>query len=461
METWLRAVSLRLIPAILPVLLAACDSAGNAVESLAVDADCFSGSGKEEVRDIMREWYLWNDEADQFNKYRNLDLGDFTDANELLDFLRYRPGQFDRHFSYITTPEDEASFFDAGEFVGFGFSMLQVGGEIRFSQVYAGSPAQDAGFERGFRLVALNGRSVAQIMANEGLSEALGPEEVGHRVTFTVEDVDGDPLAPVSLRKAVVSIDPVPLVDYVQDSGANDVAYVLFNTFINSAGDALSSAFADIGTQGVNRVVIDLRYNGGGLVSVAEILASLLAGPGHVGDTFVLHQFNNDRAPAFNETSSFQPEANALDLDRIVFITSGGSASASELVINGLEPYFDDTELALVGSTTYGKPVGQFAFDFCDSSYRLRAIAFRSVNAVGFGGYYDGLPVDCAAGDDVSLPLGNPNEASLAAALEYMGTGSCPVSLAPGFGVSRAAGGVVKAQPVFGATLARQYAGAF
>lgn len=459
----LKTVSLHLIPAMLVQLLSACGGSGGTPPSkfeLNTPEACFSGSGKAEVLDIMQDWYLWNDEAGQFNKYRDVDLREFEDAAALLSFLRYQPGEFDRGFTYITTPEEEEAFFGEGQFVGFGFSMVRIGNEIRFSQVFGNSPADAAGFERGYRLLEINGRSITQIDAAEGLAGALGPANVGYSLIFTVENTAGVELPPVELSKALVSIAPVPLVTYMQDSAGNDVAYVLFNTFISSASEALRFAFDDMGVTsgGVSRVVIDLRYNGGGLVSVSEVLASLLAGPGRVGDIYTVHRFNSARATEFDTSVPFHSEPEALTLEKIVFITSEGSASASELVINGLEPYFSDIELALVGSATFGKPVGQFGFDFCDENFRLRAVTFKSVNANGEGDYFDGLPVDCAAEDDISNPLGNPNEASLAAALEYMGTGSCPVSSAPGVGISRVE---PKARPVTGPGLAQQYAGAF
>jgi carboxyl-terminal processing protease len=450
-----KTVSWRLIPAFLASALAACSHGGSG--SGEKPEECLAGSGKTEVLNIMQSWYLWNDEADQFNKYRNLDPRAFKNADELLDYLRYRPGKFDRGFSYITTPEEEAAFFGEGKFVGFGFSMVSVGGEIRFGQVFGGSPAAAAGFQRGYRLLELNGRSIAQIEAAEGLNEALGPAEVGYKLTFTVEDTSGVELPPVQVSKASVTIDPVPVVDYVQDSAGHAVGYVLFDTFISSASEALRSAFFEMGAAGLSRVVIDLRYNGGGLVSVSQVLASLLAGPGYAGDIYSVVTFNTQQAQN-NEITSFRQEANALSLDKIVFITSEGTASASELVINGLKPYFGGSALAAVGSPTYGKPVGQLGFDFCNHGFRLRAIAFKSVNADGDGDYFNGLPVDCAADDDLSHPLGDPDEASLAAALEYMGTGACPTSVAPGFGIR---GVATKARPLTGRGLAGQYAGAF
>ncbi|HEX5055173.1 MAG TPA: S41 family peptidase [Gammaproteobacteria bacterium] len=451
-----KTVSFRFVQALfLASALAACDHGGSGGGQN--PQECFADSGKTEVLNIMQSWYLWNDEADQFNKYRNLDPREFADADELLDYLRYRPDEFDRGFSYITTPEEEAAFFSEGQFVGFGFSMVRIGGEIRLSQVFDGSPAEAAGFQRGYRLLALNGRSIAEIEAAEGLNAALGPAKAGFKLTFAMEDTSGVELPPVKISKATVNIAPVPVLRYVQDSAGNEVGYVLFNTFISSASQALRSVFDDLGTTGgVSRVVIDLRYNGGGLVSVSEVLASLLAGPGHVGEVYSVMTFNNARTQ-YNETASFHSESTALTLDKIIFITSEGSASASELVINGLKPYFGGSAMALVGSPTYGKPVGQLGFDFCDHDFRLRAIAFKSVNADGEGEYFDGLPVDCAADDDLSHVLGDPEEASLAAALEYMGGTGCPLSAAPGFAISQAG----RPRPVTGPGLARQYAGAY
>jgi carboxyl-terminal processing protease len=184
MKKLLRTISLRLIPVVSLLLLTACGGSGNPVGRWSSKGgDCLTNVGKKEVLDIMQDWYLWNDEADQFNKYRNLDLGDFGDAEELLDFLRYRPFEFDRGFSYITTPEEEQAFFGEGQFIGFGFSMVLVDNAIRFSQVFDGSPADAAGFQRGYRLVAINGRDISTFPSGEEFVAAFGPEEVGFSVT--------------------------------------------------------------------------------------------------------------------------------------------------------------------------------------------------------------------------------------------------------------------------------------
>jgi hypothetical protein len=105
----------------------------------------------------------------------------------------------------------------------------------------------------------------------------------------------------------------------------------------------------------------------------------------------------------------------------VVFITTNDSASASEFIINSLRPYLN---VVTVGSATFGKPVGEDGFNVCSDV--LYPITFKIENASGYGDYFAGLPATCAAADDRGHALGDPNEASLATALDYISTGSCP-----------------------------------
>ena len=129
-----------------------------------------------------------------------------------------------------------------------------------------------------------------------------------------------------------------------------------------------------------------------------------------------------------NSTRTFRTEANAIAPTRIAFIGTGSTASASELVINGMLPWLG-TNMTLVGSNTYGKPVGQIALDKAECDDRFRVVTFRTENASGQGDYYTGLasvmPNTCRAGDDITFPLGDPREASIAAALNFLGGRSC------------------------------------
>lgn len=391
------------------------------------ETGCTRAAEKRHVSRIMQEWYFWNDEAAQADKYADLDRAAYDDASDLLDFLRYRPDSRDRGFSHLTTPEEEQAFFGEGQYIGFGFSFLSDGaGDIRISQVYAGSPAADAGMERGYTLLAIDGADV-RTMSNAGVSEALGPSEEGVSRTLQLADRDGGELPPMELTKRTVTIDPVPVATVLRDEAGVAVAgYLVLRTFISPAESALREAFADFQSAGIDRLIVDLRYNGGGRVDTAALFASLLAGPANSGNVFIDFEYNSDKAAANNRRQVFELEPNALNIDTLVFITTNFSASASELVISGLQPWFTGgKDLASIGSTTFGKPVGQSAFDFCNGTQRLRAVTFKSVNADGRGDYFNGLPVDCPAGDDLQAPFGAEDESMLSAALNYIETGRC------------------------------------
>jgi hypothetical protein len=184
--------------------------------------------------------------------------------------------------------------------------------------------------------------------------------------------------------------------------------------------DALTEAFAALQETGITELVLDLRYNGGGLVDVATHLASLIGGVVTAGQPFAIFT-HNDRNTFRNETLRFRTvESPAPTLSRLIVITSRSSASASELVINGLRPFMP---VILIGDTTYGKPVGQYLFEFC--SKVLAPVSFSLRNAAGEADYFDGFAPTCSAGDAIDRQLGDPEEASLAEALYYAAHDSC------------------------------------
>ncbi|HPV57934.1 MAG TPA: S41 family peptidase, partial [Tenuifilaceae bacterium] len=130
--------------------------------------------------------------------------------------------------------------------------------------------------------------------------------------------------------------------------------------------------------------------------------------------------YHNDKLSRENSYITFNTENNSLQLNKVTFITTQGSASASELLINGLKPFLDVT---LVGEKTHGKPVGMYTFTFNDPSidWAFVPICFTMRNANNEGDYYDGIPVNINAADDITLPFGDVNEASLNAALLNIG----------------------------------------
>jgi hypothetical protein len=197
------------------------------------------------------------------------------------------------------------------------------------------------------------------------------------------------------------------------------VGYVLFHNFVQPSNAALDAAFAQLNADGATDLVLDLRYNGGGLVSVAQHLADLVGGM-RTNGLLMARYVHNDRQSARNTSLFFDNAAAALSAPRLVAITTRASASASELVINALKPYMP---VAIVGDNSYGKPVGQYGFRFC--SKILYPVAFSIRNAADEGDYFGGFPPDCPAPDDVEHALGDPAEGSLGEALHYAATGSC------------------------------------
>jgi hypothetical protein len=136
-------------------------------------------------------------------------------------------------------------------------------------------------------------------------------------------------------------------------------------------------------------VIVDFRYNGGGLVSIANLMGDLLGGNRSASEAFSHTTFRPEKS-SNNSSRNFQPQPQSIASTKIAFIGTGGSASASELVINSFIPYLRQNA-ALIGSNTFGKPVGQIALDreACDD--RLRVVAFRTENAARQGDYFDGL----------------------------------------------------------------------
>jgi hypothetical protein len=233
----------------------------------------------------------------------------------------------------------------------------------------------------------------------------------------------------VSVTKAEYELDPVSDRYGVKilDDGGKKVGYINLRTFIvNSANQQLRDAVQQLRAQGITEVILDFRYNGGGLVSVAELLGDLL-GADKVGQLYSRTTFRASLA-SNNETKNFATQAQAIAATKIAVIGTGSTASASELVANAFIPYLGNNT-ALIGSNTYGKPVGQIARDRDACDDRLRVVAFQTENRDGGSNYYTGLASaygrTCRAADDIFTQLGDPNEASVKAALDFLGGRAC------------------------------------
>jgi carboxyl-terminal processing protease len=362
------------------------------------------------VRDVMRDFYLWYQFLPNENPSR------YASPEAYLEAVRYRA--LDSHFSYITSKAANDAFYSDSQFIGLGLSTMTTESEMRVLQVFDESPASEAGFARGDRILEINGLRVSTLIERGLIGGAFGPGEIGVEVRVVFQSRTGEEKG-ATMTKRPVTIPTVSLTRVFEIDGKT-VGYIFFRNFVRPSYDALNDAFAALKEAGATELVLDLRYNGGGLVDVAVHLASLIGGSVTSGNVFAEFR-HNDRNTRYDETLRFkEPAEQALGLSRLFVIATRSSASASELVINSLRPFIPVT---VIGDRTYGKPVGQYGFDFCEKV--LAPVSFKLVNADGQADYFDGIAADCAAPDDIEHDLGAGDEGSLAEALHYIRTGSC------------------------------------
>jgi len=441
------------VSAVLSVVgLTACGGGGDAAVSTPDTGACSINGQKQFVLDNMRFWYLWNDRLPA-----NVNLDSFTTPEALLDFLTgFSPdngsGQPVDLFSFITTVAADQQFFGEGQFEAFGFnSRFEATNDLRLARVFTDSPAFTAGLRRGQRILALNDRTIDQIEAAEGVGAVFDNNDT---IEFLMRRQDGSEF-PAIISKGLVTIDPVPQWRVIDGAGGTRIGYLELATFISTASPELDLAFAEFRNQAVTDLILDLRYNGGGLVSIAELLADYIDGAGASGLVFSRTLFNADRGPDNNTEDLFQMIANSLDVERLVVIATRNTASASELIVNGL---VTDATVTIVGDNTLGKPVGQIGLDFCEQ--RLRATAFQTVNSLDFGDFFGGLPVDCPAADDLNVAVGADTDPNVVTALSFLENNACPVVATPG-GVTKPAAVFESPKPDLSGPAWREYTGAY
>jgi C-terminal processing protease CtpA/Prc len=381
---------------------------------------CSVASQNQCVHQLMQRNYLWYEQLPQ-----DIDYDDFVSPQETLDFLRYGDPGPDR-FSYVTTAEAFDALFAEGQYIGFGFSYISdSAGRLWVRFVYADSPAGSAGMRRGDEILEINGRDVASLTAEPGWQAVLGGDEVGYPLTMSIRHADLQEVE-FDMQKAVVNINTVLHSSVIEVAGEN-TGYLVFSSFLNTSKTELAQVFDEFHAAGASRVILDLRYNGGGSVEVSRLLASYLR-PGRSGnEVFNRLQFNDQNRS--EDTSLYLSDGiDGLSLDRVVVITSSQTCSASEMVINGLKPYLD---VRTLGSTTCGKPVGMRSYFFCDAA--LVPVTFRIENSQGLGDYFEGLDADCplvdnegSFVDDYTYPFGATDAPVLQQALGYAATGECP-----------------------------------
>lgn len=378
------------------------------------------------------EFYLWQDQLPS-----SFFTQDYKTAEGLLDALKtYAKDP-------IGQPYDRFSFLDRSNTVreeiqqgrsqgGFGFEVrYQSETDLYLKKVDPGSPAYTAGLRRGWQILAINGRSDLSVAAMEQDNFVFLFNAIyGQTVDLRLRKPDGGEVT-VSLQSRPYALTPI-LRHEIFNAGGTKVGYLAFDIFVDERliSTQINAILDQFEAAGVKHLIMDLRYNGGGNVATAAYLSNLLAPPAVMvtdqsGKLMFSYKMNESFAASWGPLI-FQPEyfakTNSLALDRIYFLVTGLTASASELLINNLTPHMD---VKLIGDgNTYGKPVGYFAWPIMGVD--LYAVSFQTFNSLGEGDYFDGLPVDQYAGDDVTRDFGDPQEGMTAAALHHVATGSFP-----------------------------------
>jgi hypothetical protein len=256
------------------------------------------------------------------------------------------------------------------------------------------------------------------------LNEGLFPTVlVSHNLGF-------DNTRVLNLTPATYNVNTVQNVKTIATANGV-VGYFTFDSHLAKSEAELIAAINQLKTANVTDLVIDMRYNGGGLLYIASELAYMVAGPTATSAKTFEQLSYNDKLTAQNRSYPFYAIGTTsqalphLDLSHVTLLVTHGTASASESVINSLRGV--DVTVDLIGTTTRGKPYGFVPQDNC--GYTYFAIQFKGVNNKGYGDYADGFAPTCVAADDYSHARGDPAEATLSAALSYRLSRVCPVSL--------------------------------
>lgn len=403
-----------------------------------------------EVQDFVWKglnlYYLWKDDVpnltdDRFDSQEQLNnfLKGYPNPTDLFNSLLYQKGTIDRFsviYSDYTALEQILTGTNKNNGVDYGLFRKTSGsdeviGWVRY--ILPNSDASNKDIERGDLFYAVNGtpltlQNYQSLLASESYTLNLADYDDGY---FTPNGQS------VSLTKYEYSENPV-YYSNVYEVNSHKIGYLVYNGFYGSYDVQLNNVFGNFQSQGITDLVLDLRYNSGGLVTSAAHLASMITGQ-FTNDIFAKQQWNStiqdyytsngkeeELINRFTNKLSGGEQINHLNLNRVYILTTSSTASASELVINGLEPYLDVIQ---IGGTTTGKNVGSVTlYDSPNYSnknknprhkYAMQPLVLKIVNSTGFGDYQQGLTPDITVSENLAnmKAIGDASELFLATAI--------------------------------------------
>jgi len=409
------------------------------------------------LRSWTHELYLWYREVPDLNP-ASYATADYFNALKTSATTASGNPKDKFHFTY-PTPQWEA-LSQSGVQAGYGAQWVLISSRpprqvvVAYTEPNSPATAESANLARGAQVLTVDGVDLVNATDSasvDKLNAGLFPSAPGGSHSFSILDAGASTPRTVTMVAANVTSTPVQSVGTI-GTRSGTVGYMLFNDHIATSEQLLISAFGQLAAANVDELVLDLRYNGGGYLDIASEVAYMIAGPGATAGRPFEKTVFNDKYPntdpvtgsaltpvPFHTTSQgFSGPKDqalpALNLSRVLLLTSPNTCSASESIINGLRGV--GVQVVQIGTTTCGKPYGFYPADNCGTTYF--SIEFQGVNAQGFGDYPDGFsPANtasspgvvlpgCSVADDFNHALGDPAEGRLAAALGYRVDQSCP-----------------------------------
>lgn len=386
------------------------------------------------IDDTMRVWYYW---AKEMPESKNLNY--FQAPATFFKSLLYSSDKFSSIDSLNVTTSNR-SIGSTNYSYGMEYNVTKVNDTAYYAHVLytvVDSPAEEAGLQRGDWVMSFNGvpltkQNYTALLGGSAAEIVVGRYDAEQKQVVAVDD------NPRHLSEAR-SIDDNPVYCVkVFDVNATRVGYLAYNHFTPGAtysataqgsatnyDDALRQASTQLAAAGIDELVLDLRYNNGGYVSCAQLLATLLAPASALGQPMATLEYNAHFQPVeiLLDASRIGQGTN-LDLKRLFVLTTGETASASEMVMNCLKPYMDVVQ---IGTTTVGKNMGARSFDNVEQMVSITPMICKIYNALGESDYDKGFsPTNTALIVDENkflanfFPLGTPDEALLSTALSYI-----------------------------------------